>query len=142
MMFLSALSFLLLDISLALPHDWATTTLTGSTHLKQPLPGSTALPWTEQVPVSTKPNIQRRADLGSSSSGPTTISIPVPSTTPQLQLVSGSSTLSSLPPAICGFLPYWNGTKTTLGTCLLPSMNNFEYSGYQYLVQMSNRAVR
>jgi hypothetical protein len=95
--------------------EWPTPTLrnywTGGT--PGPTPGSSVMPWTNRIPLSADILVRRTTGTGSITSltpTPTTIPGPDPA-----QLVLSSTKLSSLFPGICGFVPYWNGTATTLG---------------------------
>jgi len=114
---LSVLIFLDTIISvLAIPTGIVLGILT--TTESETLPQATAMPrihataWSEEIPLSTFIEEKRQANS-------TTVSVS-PSSSPTSsvklgQLVVGGTRLSTLPPAICGFLPFNNGTGPDLG---------------------------
>jgi hypothetical protein len=96
--------------STTLPHDTASVT-------KKPAPGSSVTPWTDEIPRSANVLVPRMT----STEGSIPLSTSLATTLgPSLaSLVLMSTKLSTLPPGLCGFLPFWNGSATTLGktTC-------------------------
>jgi len=82
------------------------------------IPQATATPriqataWSEEIPLSKFIEEKRQANSTTFSVSPS----PSPTSSVKLgQLVIGGTRLSTLPPAICGFLPFNNGTGPDLG---------------------------
>lgn len=112
--------FLLLIISyygtLALafpPRAGFTTSQPTVSTLAEPLPRATVIPWPSQVPISV-PHIVVRATDSAPSASPT----PTATGSSLGQVVIASTKQSTLPSAICGFIPYLNGTSSALGEWL------------------------
>lgn len=102
----------------ALPHLVATTTskipdgLVPEEPMKifqEPAKRAAATPWSSQVTMS--------HHIGNRAASTTTIASPTPTATGPIlgQIVLASTKQSDLPAAICGFMPYLNGTKSALG---------------------------
>lgn len=70
-------------------------------------PRPIATPWAREIPTLINHVVQR-----ATGSEVTPSSTPAPG---NAQLVLASTKASTLPPAICGFIPWWNGTSTVIG---------------------------
>ena len=90
------------------------TTVTLQIEFIEPQAHVKATAWPEQIPFSTF--VRQKRQASSTSVAGSTVS---PSTTPSAklgQLVIANTKVSTLPPALCGFVPFYNGSGTGLGT--------------------------
>ncbi|CZR69057.1 uncharacterized protein PAC_18958 [Phialocephala subalpina] len=86
-----------------------TVSTTSNERMLGPAPRATAIPWPNQVPLSVY-------YIGPRATDSTAISSPAPTATGSSlgQVVIASTKQSTLPAAICGFIPYLNGTSSAL----------------------------
>jgi len=73
-------------------------------------PGSLGTPWPGQIPNSGHVMVQRATSSSSSTAAPTTRSHDNLG-----QIVVTSTKMTTLPPAVCGFVPFWNYTSSVIG---------------------------
>jgi len=97
----------------SVPRSWATITShqAPSVLMSEAAPKSLRIPWPGQIPKSNHVMIQR----ATSSSGSTAASSTIESNSSLGQIVVTSTKMTTLPPAVCGFVPIWNETSSAIG---------------------------
>jgi len=73
-----------------------------------------ATAWPEQIPFSTF--VRQKRQASSTSAVGSTVSPSTTSSAKLGQLVIANTKASTLPPALCGFVPFFDGSGTGLGT--------------------------
>ena len=116
-LFLSTLLPYCAQHGIAIPTRSALDILTSTAQLmsahthREAMPKPYVKPWSEVVPLSKHVFEKRQTSTASPS---TTTQSPIPGVKPG-QIVVASTKLSTLPPAICGFVTYDNSTGTGIG---------------------------